>query len=412
METSNQNFFNNSKSQKKTSNNYLNENLNLNQSLLFCRIAIYDNLKSIPKIIDLKYQQIENLLTDLPQKVYMFSHELGGHIPYTILKEVIENLIHANFQDITISILDNGNFIIISDHGPGIIDKEKAFLPGYTSATNEMKKYIRGVGSGLPIVKETIHFCGGIIEVQDNINHGTVVCLKMSNNINNTANTNINTNNNIQNNNLRDFSDIIAVKNGTINKNLPILNIPYKKDNKLKNNKQFDLEHINIEKDDIISGNSVSNNKTIENKTIEPSNQIDIKEKIPNLNFQKILKQIPNKKTKETQDTSKFYQYPTNNTNLNSDKVDRIENKTKENELDKILPLNLTIRQKKILSLMLELEECGPAKIAKELGFSLSTSYRDLVFLERIKLLESASNGKRKLSLLGKKYLEYYLNSF
>jgi Mn-dependent DtxR family transcriptional regulator len=61
---------------------------------------------------------------------------------------------------------------------------------------------------------------------------------------------------------------------------------------------------------------------------------------------------------------------------------------------------------------VLELEETGPAKIAKELGFSLSTSYRELIFLENEKLLTLAESGKRRMSAKGKKYLEYYLNNF
>ena len=58
----------------------------------------------------------------------------------------------------------------------------------------------------------------------------------------------------------------------------------------------------------------------------------------------------------------------------------------------------LTLRQIKILSLILELEETGPSGIAKELGFSLSTSYRELVFLEGLQLLELTETGKRMLT--------------
>jgi Mn-dependent DtxR family transcriptional regulator len=74
--------------------------------------------------------------------------------------------------------------------------------------------------------------------------------------------------------------------------------------------------------------------------------------------------------------------------------------------------LKLSIRQIKILSLILELEDTGPSKIANELGFSLSTSYRELISLENLKLLSLTESGKRKLTLKGKKYLEYYSNNF
>jgi len=146
---------------------------------IISRIAVYDNMRSIPRLIEMQSDSINSFLDETPQKIYSISHEMGGKIPYTIIKEVVENLIHANFCEIIITILNSGNYIIISDQGPGIIDKEKAFLPGFTSATSTMKKYIRGVGSGLPIVKETIIFSGGSVDVADNIKKGTVVSLKI-----------------------------------------------------------------------------------------------------------------------------------------------------------------------------------------------------------------------------------------
>ena len=41
-----------------------------------------------------------------------------------------------------------------------------------------MKRIIRGVGSGLPIVRETLTFAGGTIEIEDNLGRGTVVTLR------------------------------------------------------------------------------------------------------------------------------------------------------------------------------------------------------------------------------------------
>ena len=274
------------------------------------RIAVFDNLRSIPRTIDFNYSSIRDFIDGAPQQVYSISHEQGGKIPYTILKEVIENLIHADFKDISITILNNGNTVIISDQGPGITDKEKAFLPGYTSANSEMKRYIRGVGSGLPIIKETITFSGGSVFIEDNINKGTVVSLK------------------------------------------------------------------------ILGGG---------NETLETKN-----EQKPAGSHQEL---------KTQQALIKQAAVPKNN-----DKT--IFNHENKNISEDFENFKLSIRQKKILSLVLELEEIGPAKIAKELGFSLSTSYRELVFLEELNLLSLSESGKRKLTNKGKKYLEYYSNSF
>lgn len=277
------------------------------------RIAIYDNMKSIPRIIDFSYGSIRGFLDEVPQKTYHFSHELGGKIPYTIIKEVVENLIHADFNEVIITIMQNGNHIVVSDQGPGIIEKEKALLPGYTSATKSMKKYIRGVGSGLPIVKETIFFSGGSVDIADNIQKGTVVSLRIDNE--NVINT------------------VLA---------------------------QGDRGGLSF---------------------VRPGD-ILIKE----------TKQDAEQKT-----------------NAHVPKKDKTVEKQAGEDFDN---LKLSLRQIKILSLVLELDETGPSKIAKELGFSLSTSYRDLISLEEAGLLRMTGSGKRQLTDMGKKYLEYYLNNF
>lgn len=254
------------------------------------RIAVYDNMKSIPRIIDLNFNDINSFINQTTQEAYNLSHGAGGKIPFTIIKEIIENLIHADFKEVIITILNNGNHIIVSDQGPGIEDKEKAFMPGYTSATRKMKEYIRGVGSGFPIVKETITFSGGSIDIKDNIKSGTVISLKLE-------------------------SAVIS---------------------------------------------------------------------------------------RQPQD-------------LSSSEADGpapgTDSKPSTDSIDKFGFKSLSERQKKILFVILELDEAGPSTIAKELNFSLSTSYRELIQLENNKLLISSKNGKRKLSKKGIKYLEYYSNN-
>jgi len=276
----------------KLNNNSSSGNPNRNIMDIPVRIAVYDNMRSIPRIIDLNFNDINNFINETSEKTYNLSHEIGGSIPYTIIKEIIENLIHADFKEVVITVLDRGNHIIVTDQGPGIEDKEKAFLPGYTTATSKMKEYIRGVGSGFPIIKETITFSGGSIDVKDNIKRGTVISLKLG---------------------LTETSEKV-------------------------------------------------HDPGSEPAAVLPS---DIES----------------------------------------------EKKTQDNILDKFNGKILSDRQKKILFVILELEEAGPSKISKELGFSLSTSYRELIYLEKNKLLTSSSSGKRRLSEKGIKYLEYYSNN-
>jgi DNA-binding transcriptional ArsR family regulator len=142
------------------------------------RIAIYDTLAAAPRVEDLVAESLADAIEQLASRTYNIAIERGGSIPYTTIREVSENLIHAGFSEVVVTILDKGATIRFSDQGPGIPDKEKVFQPGFSTATSGMKHIIRGVGSGLPIVRETLTFAGGTIEIEDNLGRGTVVTLR------------------------------------------------------------------------------------------------------------------------------------------------------------------------------------------------------------------------------------------
>jgi len=142
------------------------------------RIAIYDGLAAAPRVEDVVADDLAEAIEQLASRTYNIARERGGSVPYTIIREVAENLVHAGFSEVVVTILDDGNVVRFADQGPGIADKEKAFLPGFSTATGEMKRIIRGVGSGLPIVRETLTFAGGTVEIEDNLGSGTVVTLK------------------------------------------------------------------------------------------------------------------------------------------------------------------------------------------------------------------------------------------
>lgn len=143
------------------------------------RIALYDDLKSAPRIIEIPPSDTVSYIENLASKIYELSKMAGGEIPYTVIREVSENFIHARFKEIIVSILDSGNTIRFADQGPGILNKEKAQLPGFSSAIEPMKHYIRGVGSGLPIVKEYLNFSHGNITIEDNLGTGSVVTISI-----------------------------------------------------------------------------------------------------------------------------------------------------------------------------------------------------------------------------------------
>lgn len=144
------------------------------------RIACYDDLRSAPRIVEVHPAATADFIENLASKVYEQAKMAGGRIPYTVIREVTENFIHAQFAEIIVSILDGGDTIRFADQGPGIVQKEKAQLPGFTSAIEPMKHYIRGVGSGLPIVKDYLDFSHGTISIEDNLGTGAVVTISLT----------------------------------------------------------------------------------------------------------------------------------------------------------------------------------------------------------------------------------------
>ena len=143
------------------------------------RIAVYDDLRSAPRVIEIPPGPTNEYIEALASTTFDHAKRCGGSIPYTAIREVSENFIHARFNEIVVSILDDGNTIRFADQGPGIAHKEQAQQPGFTSAIEPMKKYIRGVGSGLPIVREYLEFSHGHISIEDNLNSGAVVTISL-----------------------------------------------------------------------------------------------------------------------------------------------------------------------------------------------------------------------------------------
>lgn len=146
---------------------------------LSVRIAVYDTVTALPRIIDFECRDEREFIEKLSAQTYHYSQEKGGHIPFTVIREVVENLIHAYFSEPIVTIMNSGNIVKISDQGPGISNKDKAMEPGFTTANSEMKKIIRGVGSGIPVAKEMLIYSGGSIRIEDNLEKGTVITLSL-----------------------------------------------------------------------------------------------------------------------------------------------------------------------------------------------------------------------------------------
>ena len=141
------------------------------------RIAVYDDTAAAPRVVVVEPRDVRGYLEEITSEVSRLSREQGGSIPFMVIREIVENFVHAYFEAPTITILDGGNTIRFSDQGPGIKEKSRALEYGTTSATEEMRHYIRGVGSGLPYAQQYMIDKGGSLEIEDNISGGTVVTI-------------------------------------------------------------------------------------------------------------------------------------------------------------------------------------------------------------------------------------------
>lgn len=119
-------------------------------------------------------------INSLVDSICEHSSQLSWTYPIHILFEICSNLIHAQFNEVSILLLNDGYTLVVSDQGPGIGSPEHAIKAGFTSANTYMKHIIRGVGAGLPIIKNYMESQGGMLTIEPNINGGTVVTLNIS----------------------------------------------------------------------------------------------------------------------------------------------------------------------------------------------------------------------------------------
>ena len=142
------------------------------------RIAIYEDSAYAPRIIEIPFSNDRETIGALSATTHTQITRLGGSYPYRIIQEACENLIHAGFCGVVISIYDKGHTLIISDQGPGIAQPSFALNTGFTSATHEMRKTIRGVGAGFTIIREYLESVGGSLQLDSNIGSGVVLTLR------------------------------------------------------------------------------------------------------------------------------------------------------------------------------------------------------------------------------------------
>ncbi|HHW13544.1 MAG TPA: hypothetical protein GXX28_01250 [Firmicutes bacterium] len=140
------------------------------------RLAVYPPDGGPPRVAVLADQNCRILLDLLSTHALAASEQRGANLPAQAVREVVDNLVHASLRDAVVSVLPDGA-VVVADHGPGIPDKEAALRPGFTAAPPALRRWIRGVGAGLPLARQALAAVGATLRLDDNLGGGTVVLL-------------------------------------------------------------------------------------------------------------------------------------------------------------------------------------------------------------------------------------------
>src|SRR5215208_3196536 len=137
------------------------------------RMAVYSG-GGAPEITEVSAANPGSATQKFTRFVSQKVREAGGKVPEEAIREVLENLVHAGYRGVVVSILDDGNVVRVSDKGPGVQNKSRAMEFGFSGASPEALAEIRGVGAGLGIAREAAEKAGGTLTIEDNIGGGTV----------------------------------------------------------------------------------------------------------------------------------------------------------------------------------------------------------------------------------------------
>lgn len=141
------------------------------------RVVVYSKVSPVPEVIPVSFTTVEEYVDTLCSIVSEKIIREGSSLPLYIIKELIDNLIFAQFSDVVISISDEGRQLRISDHGPGFEDKDLCLKQGFSTATSFHRRFIRATGSGFSILDHYAKENGATLSLEDNIGGGAVVTL-------------------------------------------------------------------------------------------------------------------------------------------------------------------------------------------------------------------------------------------
>lgn len=140
------------------------------------RVAVYQK-SGEPEITEIAASNPSAATVKFTRLIMDNVRGLKGRIPERAVREIVENLIHADYRGVIVSILEGGNCVRVSDNGPGIEYKDRAMQFGFSGSSAEAAREIRGVGAGLGIARATAEQAGGTVKIEDNLGGGTVVTI-------------------------------------------------------------------------------------------------------------------------------------------------------------------------------------------------------------------------------------------
>lgn len=142
------------------------------------RVAVYPE-GGVPEITEMAAASPRAATAKFTKLVMDKVREQEGRVPEEAVREVVENLVHASYEGVVISVLENGNGVRVSDRGSGIVNKDRAVEFGFSGASPDASREIRGVGAGLGIARAAAEKAGGTLTIEDNIGGGTVVTISV-----------------------------------------------------------------------------------------------------------------------------------------------------------------------------------------------------------------------------------------
>jgi histidine kinase/DNA gyrase B/HSP90-like ATPase len=147
------------------------------ETRLAARLAVYRDGEPGVRIEEIEGTGPRELIHRLSTRLEQLIRGEGSILPQAALQALVENLVHAGFRAVTVSVLAGGRLVRIADHGPGIADKRLALQPGYSSAGEAERSVVAGVGAGLATARALVEAVGGRLEIEDNLGGGTVVTI-------------------------------------------------------------------------------------------------------------------------------------------------------------------------------------------------------------------------------------------